>query len=166
MPKLLFLHGYESSGHGFKAQFLRGLFPQIHTPTFSGELEERMEQLEQYIQINEKPDTLWTFIGSSFGGLMATFYAYQHPVKISRLILFAPALIEPYLPSELLDASIKIPTLIVHGQDDLVVPLEQVQSLAQKLFHQLEFRHVTDTHRLHATVRALDWEHPLSPSYF
>lgn len=169
MTKLLFLHGYESSGKGFKAQFLRECFPKIYTPTFSGELEDRMEQLDQFITETDPSDQLafsestWTIIGSSFGGLMASYYAFLHPQKVSRLILLAPALIKPFYPAVLNNASIEIPTLIIHGQEDDVVPLPQVLFTAQNLFKHLEFRLVKDNHRLHQTVQALDWDLILSP---
>ena len=32
--RMIFLHGKESSGQGFKARLLRGIFPDILTPDF------------------------------------------------------------------------------------------------------------------------------------
>ena len=44
--RLLFIHGLAGSGQGFKATFLRGLYPDLLAPDFPGEFWERMAQLE------------------------------------------------------------------------------------------------------------------------
>src|SRR6056297_1433990 len=96
MTKYMFLHGYESSGNAFKASFLRRKYPYMLTPTFSGDLSARMTQLQPLLQNSAS----WVLIGSSFGGLMATLAAQTSPEKIQRLVLMAPALIHPFIPSE------------------------------------------------------------------
>ena len=45
MKGIIFIHGLESSGQGYKGRFFRKIFPNILTPDFKGELNERMEQL-------------------------------------------------------------------------------------------------------------------------
>ncbi|TFH26996.1 MAG: alpha/beta hydrolase, partial [Promethearchaeota archaeon] len=89
---ILFLHGYESSGQGFKGEFLRTQFPGIYTPTLTGELDPRFAQVDPIFNQHDS----WVLIGSSFGGLMATLLAINYPQKVSRLILMAPALIPPF----------------------------------------------------------------------
>ncbi len=149
---LMFIHGLASSGQGDKATFLRGLFPDLLAPDFTGTLEQRMTQLTTTLG-----DTSgWTLIGSSFGGLMATAFACQHPGQVHRLILLAPALIWPDFVRNL-PAATGVPTVIYHGRADDVVPLAPTQQLAARLFSNLVFHEVDDTHDLHATVRTIDW---------
>jgi pimeloyl-ACP methyl ester carboxylesterase len=155
-PELIFLHGYESSGHGFKAEYLRKIFPSIHTPTFTGELEERMSQLEPIFSQHDS----WIIIGSSYGGLMAAVIAARYPTKVVRMVLLAPALVPGLLPPTFVQdppVQIHCPTIIIHGRLDTVVSPELVKPMAARTFSDLDYRDVDDDHRLHATTEALDW---------
>ncbi|MCK4687813.1 MAG: hypothetical protein KAT66_06770, partial [Candidatus Lokiarchaeota archaeon] len=76
---IIFIHGLESSGRGFKALYLKRQLPEILTPSFieftSGIsykilLKKRMNQLIEILKNKES----WIIIGSSFGGLMAVLY--------------------------------------------------------------------------------------------
>ena len=82
---MMFLHGLEGTSQGVKANLLRGLFPEILIPDFSGDLETRMTALEKILGAQRG----WILIGSSFGGLMAALFACQHPEQVHRLILLA-----------------------------------------------------------------------------
>lgn len=146
----MFIHGLESSGHGFKGRLLRGVYGDTLTPDFRGDLAERMAQLEPMLEGNVP----WILVGSSFGGLMAALAACQQPTRVHRLILLAPALHHPEFQTPGLVA---VPTLVVHGTRDEVVPLGEVRTRAERSFTQLTFRQVDDDHLLHATVQALDW---------
>jgi len=148
----IFLHGLEGSSKGFKATFLRNLFPDILIPDFDGSLEQRMAQLIPLLS----QSTDWIIVGSSFGGLMGTLYTVQKPEQVRKLILLAPALTRPFFADDLPDP-ISTPTLIYHGQHDTVVPLEQTRTIAEKVFRTLFFHIVEDDHALHATVQTLDW---------
>jgi len=150
--RLVFVHGLEGSGQGFKAQYLRRLFPEIHTPDFSGSLQERMAQLDAVLGI----ETGWKLVGSSFGGLMAALFACRHPQQVTRSILLAPALIWPDFAAAL-PGPVDVPTVIYHGRHDDVIPLALVQSLAGQVFRNLTFHAVDDDHGLHKTVQAIDW---------
>ena len=150
--RLLYIHGLEGTSQGVKAQLLRRIFPKILIPDFTGDLETRMIALETIL--GSRHD--WTIIGSSFGGLMAALFASQHPAQVSRLILLAPALIWPDFASQ--PPSIDIPTVIYHGRQDMIVPIDIVQRLAEQVFTRLEFHAVDDDHGLHKTVHSLDWE--------
>ncbi len=150
--RLIFLHGLESSSQGEKAVLLRSLFPGISTPDFTGSLAERMAQLHPIL--GNKTD--WTIIGSSFGGLMGALFTCQHPGQMRKLILLAPALSLPEF-AEHLPAPVDVPTIIIHGTQDEVVPLEPVRALAEKVFRNLGYRIVDDDHRLMKTVREIDW---------
>jgi len=151
--RLIFIHGLEGTSQGVKAQLLRRNFPEILIPDFTGDLEKRMAALDTIVGI----ESGWIMIGSSFGGLMAALFASQHPTQVRRLILLAPALIwpdfarQPPLP-------IHIPTVIYHGRQDLIVPIDIVYRLAEQVFTHLEFHAVEDDHGLHKTVHSLDWK--------
>lgn len=154
MPNLIFIHGYESSGSGFKGRLLKTKFPTILTPNFTGNLEERMKSL--LLILNQRE--VWTIIGSSFGGLMATMYANRFPQKVERLILLAPAIIPPFF-SELPEINhITIPTLVIQGINDNVVKMNEIIPNIQSIFRKLELRLVEDDHLLHHTVNQMNWE--------
>jgi|Deesub1362A_J573_1020465.scaffolds.fasta_scaffold03745_4 pimeloyl-ACP methyl ester carboxylesterase len=150
-PNLAFIHGMFSSSKGYKATLLRRLFPDMLIPDFSGTLEERMAQLEPLLSEHSP----WILIGSSMGGLMAALYAARHPQRLARLILLAPALTLPGAPHP--DEPIAVQTVVIHGKDDQVIPLEAVLPLCEKLFPNLQFHTVADDHPLRATSDALDW---------
>ncbi len=150
--RLIFLHGLESSSQGEKAVLLRSLFPGISTPDFTGSLAERMAQL--YSILGDK--TGWTIIGSSFGGLIGALFTCQHPGQVRKLILLAPALSLPEF-AEHLPAPVDVPTIIIHGTQDEVVPLVPVRALAERVFRNLNYRIVDDDHRLMKTAQEIDW---------
>jgi pimeloyl-ACP methyl ester carboxylesterase len=146
----LFLHGLESSSKGTKGRWFREHFPEMIIPDFSGDLENRMDQLEFLGQGLAE----LIIVGSSFGGLMATCYAMSHPEKCCRLILLAPALNFDFAPPK---EKISINTMLVVGEDDTVTPPEQVIPLALESFSDLKiFRH-DDDHLLGKTFFNLDW---------
>jgi pimeloyl-ACP methyl ester carboxylesterase len=150
---LIFIHGLMGSSQGVKASLLRQLYPDILTPDFSGSLEERMAQLERLI--GEKKG--WTMIGSSLGGLMAVLFARQHATQVSKLILLAPALTWPGF-MQAASSTLDIPTLIYHGICDELVPVDEVQRIAEQVFTHLDFHLVDDDHGLYKTVQTLDWQ--------
>ncbi|HWQ84932.1 MAG TPA: alpha/beta fold hydrolase [Anaerolineales bacterium] len=151
--QLLYIHGLQGTSQGIKAQLLRRDFPDILVPDFQGDLDTRMAALEAILG----NQTGWTLIGSSFGGLMAAMFATRRPTQVKRLILLAPALIWPDFANQPPPA-IDIPTLIYHGRQDQIVPLDLVQELAQQVFTNLEFHAVDDDHGLYETVHSLDWK--------
>lgn len=150
--RLIFLHGQESSGQGFKGRLLRGIFPAILTPDFAGSLEQRMAQLDPIL--GDQPG--WAIVGSSFGGLMGALWACAHPAQVRRLVLLAPALHLPEFAARP-PAPIDVPVVVYHGTRDTVVPLAPVRALAERVFRSLAFHVVEDDHRLQATAQAIDW---------
>ena len=153
-PKIIFIHGYESSGYGFKGNYLRSIFPDIITPDFTGELLERMKQLRTVLKTEKK----WIFIGSSFGGLMGTLYMMKNPNKVEKAILMAPALVSPLIPEDFKLNKIEIPVIIFHGKSDEVVLLDPVRKFAEDYFKKFEYYLVDDDHRLQATTKSIEWE--------
>jgi pimeloyl-ACP methyl ester carboxylesterase len=149
---LIFLHGLEGTSQGTKATLLRSLFPEMLIPDFRGSLEERMAAL--YPILGERE--VWTLIGSSFGGLMAAIFTCQRPAQVRKLVLLAPALILPDFAASP-PAPLDVPTVIYHGRQDQIVPLEPTRRLAQQVFRNLIFNEVDDEHGLYKTVFEIDW---------
>ncbi len=149
---LIFIHGLMGSSQGDKATLLRGLFPGILTPDFSGSLDERMQGLNAILG----DEAVWTIIGSSFGGLMAAIFACQRPGQVEKLVLLAPALIWPEFASNP-PAPVDVQVTIYHGSRDEVIPIEAARALAEQVFRKLSFNVVDDDHGLHKTIHELDW---------
>jgi 8-oxo-dGTP pyrophosphatase MutT (NUDIX family) len=149
--RMFFLHGLDSSGQGNKGRFFAEHFPHIHCPNFEGTLADRLHQLTDLCQGLSN----LILVGSSFGGLMATCYAVDFPVKIARLILLAPALNfgEFHPPLE----KLQIPTTLIIGKEDTVTPPAQVLPLAQQTFANLEIRIEEDDHMLQKSFSTMPW---------
>jgi len=123
------------------------------TPDFDGDLPVRMVQLKAIL--GNEPG--WTLIGSSLGGLMAALFTLQTPSQVRKLVLLAPALTFPEFTKAHL-VQISVPTSIVHGTRDDLLPLETVREIAMKVFTNLTLIVVDDDHRLHHTADTLDWK--------
>ncbi|MBI5946388.1 MAG: alpha/beta fold hydrolase [Chloroflexi bacterium] len=156
--RIIYLHGLESSSQSGKARQFAEKFPGMVTPDFTGSFEERMKQLNPILGRKKN----WTIIGSSFGGLMGTVFTCQHPTQVRKLILLAPALLRDPFGSYLNLEPVSVPTIIIHGTEDDVVPLEPVREVAEKLFTFLAYRVVDDGHRLHKAFEELNWEEILA----
>lgn len=153
VKRLIYLHGSESDSNSGKARQFREWFPGMLTPDFKGSFDERMSQL--YSILSDKTD--WTLIGSSFGGLMGATFTHDRPSQVRKLILLAPALtLEPFASRSDLKP-VSVPTIVIHGTLDTVVPLEPVREMVQKLFINVKYYVVEDDHRLHKSVHELDW---------
>jgi alpha-beta hydrolase superfamily lysophospholipase len=153
MPVRIFIHGLESSNQGTKSVFFREKYPDMIIPHFTGELQERMENLKEIL--SDKSDIM--LVGSSFGGLMASIFAMENESKVKKMILLAPAinLIRfAYQDSKI----ISVPVWIYHGTDDNVIPLAEVEPIAKKTFNNLSFNVAEDDHFLHKTFTTIDWD--------
>lgn len=157
-PKI-FVHGLESSNQGTKSLFFREYYPDMIIPHFTGNLRERMVTLEEVLSNRSGI----RFVGSSFGGLMASIFTVQYEARVDRLILLAPAI--NMMPEESrAKRKISVPVHIYHGTYDEVIPLKDVEREAEGLFHNLTFHVVDDDHFLHNTFRTIDWDkHLLDP---
>jgi pimeloyl-ACP methyl ester carboxylesterase len=155
---IIYLHGLESTSKSGKARLFAQKFPGMLTPDFTGSFEERMQQLDPIL--GDKKG--WTIIGSSFGGLMGGVFTLDHPTQVRKLILLAPALmLHPFAAHPNLQP-VSVPTIIVHGTVDDVVPLKPVRELAERVFINLTYYVVDDGHRLQKAFEELDWEKILS----
>ncbi len=168
MKTIIFIHGLESSGKGFKANFLRKKFSSCLTPTFfpfdgkisySKLLEIRMTELHDILV--DKDDII--LIGSSYGGLMATLYIIENRKKVCLLVLLAPFLSFP-AKALLSNSKIDVLTIIFHGTSDEIISIESTKAIATRLFTNLEFYEVNDDHMLHSTVQKIDWKNLLDKS--
>ena len=149
---ILFIHGSDSNGQTYKAQVLRKIFPGLLSPDFSGPLAVRLAQVEDIL----KDEVNWTLIGSSLGGLMAALFTAKHPDQVRKLVLLAPALhLQEF--SRHLPRPVHVPTLLIIGKKDEVIPIETVHRLASRIFPGLTYLSVDDDHRLHHTTDQLDW---------
>ncbi len=150
--RLVYIHGSESDSNSGKARLFREKFPGMVTPDFKGSFDERMSQLRKILS----SQTGWTLIGSSYGGLMATVFTLEHEEQVRKLVLLAPALAQQIAPLPK-PGPISVPTILIHGTRDTVVPPEPVRAIAEKLFSNLTLYAVDDDHRLHKTASEMDW---------
>ncbi len=153
LKRIIYLHGLESNSQTYKAALIREVYPDLVTPDFTGSLDERMQQLYPILGSASN----WTLIGSSYGGLMAALFSCRFPDQVRKQVLLAPALMLPEF-AEHLPAPVDVPTIVVHGRQDTVVPVESTKPLAEKVFRKLDYRLVDDDHRLHETAKNLDWK--------
>jgi len=80
---------------------------------------------------------------------------------VKKLVLLAPALhLEPFTPY--LKKTLPIPIVIYHGLQDDVVPLDEVRTIAERIFVNHKFNTVEDDHSLHRTFESYDWDALLS----
>ncbi len=157
----IFIHGLESSGHGFKGNYFRDTIPGILTPdlepydpsiSYQRLLGIRMEQLYEILSKEDK----WNIIGSSFGGLMGALYSLKNSEKVRKLVLLAPMLAVPELsPSKY--HTIEIPVIVYHGKNDDVISIKPTKERAEILFSDLTYNIVDDDHMLHPTTEKIDW---------
>lgn len=152
MIKRIFLHGLDSSGSGTKGTFFSTRFPDMIRPDFTGTLTQRMTQLYSLLE----QDTDLIAVGSSFGGLMGACLAIEHPQRVRRLIMLAPALNfhEYQIPRNKIDTE----TVLVIGKDDVVTPPDIVVPAAEATFANLRISIVDDDHLLHHSFSDLDWD--------
>lgn len=155
--KIIYLHGSDSSSQSGKARQFAEKFEGMVTPDFTGSFEERMAQL--YAIIGETKD--WTIIGSSYGGLMGAVFTCEKPTQVRKLILLAPALLHDPFASYLNLQPASVPTVVIHGTQDDVVPLRLARVEAEKLFTDLTYHIVDDGHRLHKAFDELNWKNIL-----
>src|SRR3954462_13425657 len=97
--QVLYLHGFASSPESSKAAFFSRKFaergistivPDLNAPDFSTLTVTRMlQQVRDALALHGEP---FVVVGSSLGGFVAVQAALQHPGRITRLVLLAPAL--------------------------------------------------------------------------
>ena len=156
--RLVYLHGLESTSQSGKARQFADRYPGMLTPDFSGSFEQRMQQLLPILADH----TGWTLIGSSYGGLMGAAFTHDHSSQVRKLILLAPAITLPEFASRPDLHPLSVPTVLIHGRQDDIVPPEPVRLLAGRLFTDLTYIPVDDGHRLPKAFLELDWDQILA----
>jgi uncharacterized protein len=97
--RVLYLHGFASSPQSSKATFFAAKLaalgvpfevPDLNVPDFSTLTVTRM--LKQCGEMIERDPDPVAVMGSSLGGFVAVHAALEHPARIRRVVLLAPAL--------------------------------------------------------------------------
>ncbi len=140
-PRVLFIHGLESSPQGDKARYLAARFdaltPAMDTGDFPACLAQQAEAVRDF-----HPDVV---VGSSFGGALAVLLL-EGGVWRGPTLLLAQAIFRVRDEAALPDGA---PVLLVHGTRDDVVPIEGSRRLARTGTPGLvRLREVDDGHRL------------------
>ena len=93
----IYLHGFASSSQSYKAQYLKRCFATVGINLEILDLNQGdfsnltlTRQIQQTVAAFNNVDTPITLIGSSFGGLTATWVGEKYP-QVKLLILLAPA---------------------------------------------------------------------------
>jgi len=153
----IFIHGLDSSNQGTKSVFFKEKYPDMVIPYFTGSLDERMKSLRSVLF--QKTDII--LVGSSFGGLMAAIFAMENEERVDRMILIAPAInLVEFVDYR--SKTLSVPVWIYHGSSDEVIPLDDVEKVAKRVFLHLTFNVVEDDHYLSKTFKTLDWDRLLS----
>ncbi|MCB2182685.1 MAG: alpha/beta hydrolase [Desulfobulbaceae bacterium] len=158
MDNTLFLHGLDSSSHGYKGRYFAEHFPGMVIPDFVGDLSKRLGDLEKVCHGGED----FVLVGSSFGGLMATCFAISNPARVKKLILLAPALNFPGFAVP--EQKILTPTEVIIGDLDTITPPDKVIPLARQTFENLKISRFDDDHFLHKAFGTLNWRDLLQKS--
>ena len=154
---LVFIHGLESTAQGTKAQYFRKLFPQMMIEDYTGDFQKRMQELNSLLG---GLDNL-ILVGSSFGGLMAAWFALENEPRVKKLILLAPALILEGFENAA-NRKLQIPVILYHGIKDDVVNPDKVKKIAEKTFARLEYHLIDDDHPLSNVFHTINWQKLLS----
>ena len=149
----VFIHGLESSGQGAKGMFFRQHYPDMLVEDYEGSFTARMEKLHRLLENKEE----LILVGSSYGGLMAAVYAFNHPDRVKKMILLAPALMLPeFLPYQ--GKRLTLPVELYHGRQDDIVPPGLVKEITASAYDNLTYHEVDDNHSLHATFADMPWD--------
>jgi pimeloyl-ACP methyl ester carboxylesterase len=149
----VFIHGLESSGQGAKGAFFRERYPDMLIEDYEGDFTARMAKLNSLLA--GKSELI--LAGSSYGGLMAAVYAFDHPERVRKMILLAPALMLPeFAPCR--GKRLTLPVELYHGRQDDIVPPEAVKEIAAAAYGNLTYHVVDDDHSLHATFTGMPWD--------
>jgi pimeloyl-ACP methyl ester carboxylesterase len=151
---IVFAHGLEGAPQGTKIAAMQAAGLQVIAPDGRGKLlAERIDDLERATRAGGV-----VLGGSSYGGLAAAWLAALHPERFCGLLLCAPALhlIEaPVMDPQALVAPSSLPTILLHGRADSVVPIRLSQQYQQRSGPHVVLRELDDDHRLAGSIPAL-----------
>ncbi len=151
---LLFLHGLESGPGGLKARTLAARFPHLDVPALGRDPWSRHDFLLPRIPRD------CVLVGSSLGGLSALLLARDLPPgQLAGMLLIAPAVgfCDPaFRTPELLDLVADlvvpsgVPTVILAGLRDVVIPIEAIRDLVRRSPGAPTLHELDDEHRLNS----------------
>lgn len=151
---VLFAHGLESGPWGRKSQALREAGHEVTAPDCRGlDLGARVTVLLETLRA---ADPLPVVVGSSFGGiaaLLAVVWAAREELVVPGLVLCAPALAVPAPPRWQGSLAPPCPTVILHGRNDAVVPIDDSRVFARE--HGVELVELDDDHPLAGSIDRL-----------
>ncbi|MCU0722074.1 MAG: alpha/beta hydrolase [Planctomycetes bacterium] len=148
---ITFAHGLEGSPSGSKVKALREAGFDVAAPDFRGlALAARIARLEESTRGGGM-----VLAGSRLGGLTAAIVASRHPERFKGLLLCAPAF--NFLPAEFGPVeSLLVPpslrTLVIHGRNDDLVPVEVSRAFRDRCGPHVTLRESEDGHRLSASI--------------
>jgi len=149
---IVFAHGLEGSPNGRKIQHLRTSGFELVAPDGRGlALADRLVDLEEATRGRGI-----LLIGSSYGGLAAAHLAMIHPERFMGLLLLAPALHHsepPVSDASQIQPPPGVPTMVIHGLFDRVVPIESSKAYAKK---GATLREVEDDHSLAHSLEVIE----------
>ena len=119
-------------------------------------LQERIDALEELVL--KYADLRPVLGGSSYGGLAAAYVAMRHPASIRGLLLAAPAFSiqeEPVPNPDLIRIPIHVPTAILHGRQDVIIPQQVSIDLRDRSGAHVTVELVDDDHRLEQSLERL-----------
>ena len=154
---IIFAHGLFGNPDGAKLQALRASGLTVAAPDGQKQvLQERIDTIERLVL--EHGDRRPVLGGSSYGGLAAAYVATRYPDKIRGLLLAAPAFSiaeDPVpLPEELV-IPIHVPTVVIHGRRDTIVPHTLSLDLKTRSGGHVAVEIVDDDHRLEGSLERL-----------
>ena len=159
MKRVLFAHGLESGPLGTKVAALRSAGLEVTAPTLPCSAERRAVEPELMLQESLEvlksalsSDDYDVVVGSSFGGALVTELLRSGDWTGPTLLLCPGWKLFP--SGDLADLAPAGKVVIVHGDQDTVVPLEHSQELAEAIGATLIT--VQDDHRLSATATPLN----------
>jgi pimeloyl-ACP methyl ester carboxylesterase len=147
--QVVFLHGLETGPHGSKYRALQSLVPDVLAPDCEGiwDIEARLSIIRSALE----GQSGLLLVGSSFGGLAAALFASRFADRVLGCVLCAPAVHHPH-GAEI--AQVPADTVIIHGRQDDIVPLQAVEAFAQR-FPWVRLLIVEDDHRLGSSYDVL-----------
>ena len=147
MVPIVFAHGLEGHPEGTKVQWLKKQGFDVVAPDGQGlVLHDRLVDLER-----ETRQGGVLLVGSSYGGLAAAWLAQQYPDRFVGLLLLAPALHHtepPVVDAALLTAPVTVPTRVIHGVSDDIVPIGVSRRYCELSGSHTQLLEVDDGHRL------------------
>ncbi len=143
MTRVIFCHGLESGPHGTKYTALKEAGFDVTAPDFRGE--DLATRIGHLLVVLAETNREVVLVGSSYGGAVAVAVTAIGPERVKALVLCAPALAHEELGGEA--PAPKVPTTILHGTEDDVVPVSVSLDYYMKNPH-VSLNMVPDGHRL------------------